>query len=63
MVKSIGNTNIDPNDPYEFPGGKCSDEYAPQDRRKILEGNAQELDMGQAPNADDSEDKGEKNGY
>lgn len=44
-------TNIDSNKPYEMPGGKCADDYPGENRRKILEDNAPELDMGTAPNA------------
>lgn len=53
-------TNIDTNDPYEMPGGKCEADYKGESYKKILENNAPELDMGNAPNADEKEDKSEK---
>lgn len=56
----VDHTNIDPDDPYEMPGGKCESQYPGEPRTKILEGNAPNLDMGNAPNADSEEDKSEK---
>lgn len=45
-------TNIDTDEPYEMPGGKCAAEYKGEDYTKILEGNAPDLDMGSAPSID-----------
>jgi len=42
-------TNINPNEPYDFPGRKCAADYSGESYKKILEGNVQELDMSKAP--------------
>lgn len=52
-------TNIESNEPYEMPGGKCQADYKGEAYSKILEGNAPDLDMGNAPNVDSDEDKNE----
>ena len=53
-------TNIEEDEPYEMPGGKCAADYTGKSYKDILKGNAPDLDMGTAPNADSNEDKSEK---
>ena len=42
-------TNIRSDLPYEMLQGKCAADFKGEDRRKILEDNAPQLDMGTAP--------------
>ena len=49
FTKKEYSSNINPNEPFEFPGGKCSDEYKGENYKKIQEGEAPDLDMSKYP--------------
>ena len=48
----VDHTNIDPSKGYEMPDGKCESQFPGDSYKKILEGDAPDLDMGNAPYAD-----------
>lgn len=51
--KKSYSSNINPNEPFEFVNGMCSDEYKGESYKKIMDAEAPDLDMSKCPHLPD----------